>query len=87
MDTSNLFDEYGELLLLIILVVFLGGILTICYKSINADGKITYCYVDSDNGVIFRVYGFRPWRSDQQLGWESSGEKAEDLKKKVCPVK
>jgi len=45
------------------------------YKSAAADGKVTYCYVETERHmvpnqadvVVYSVYGFRPWRTDRRL--------------------
>lgn len=45
------------------------------FKSIASDGKIQYCYVESERTmvpnqgdvVVYTLYGFRPWRIDRRI--------------------
>lgn len=66
--------------LLHVILLFLGlSILasagTVIYKSLSADGKVTYCYVEStryEGVLVYHLYGFRPWRPDRSIGTYSS---------------
>lgn len=45
------------------------------YKSIAADGRVEYCYVETEqhhvpnqaNVVLYQVWGFRAWRGDRRI--------------------
>jgi hypothetical protein len=58
---------------LVIVILGLAGVPI--YKSVVADGKVQYCYVDTERHqvpnqadiVVYSLYGFRPWRTDRRI--------------------
>lgn len=58
-----------------LVILAIAGLLAFpVYKSIAADGKVQYCYVDTERQVpyqadvvVYSVYGYRPWRMDRRL--------------------
>ncbi len=67
------------------------------FKSIVADGKVEYCYVENERHqvpnqpdvVLYRLQGFRPWRSDRVIAVNLKS--LEDVKAEAdrlgCPLK
>ncbi len=56
-------------------------------KSVTSDGRIEYCYVDmiSPQGLMpqYRLYGFRSWRPNADLGTYVSIDDAVAASKKL----
>lgn len=64
--------------------------LTLVGKFIEADGKVTQCYVEgsvnSDTGKVeYRVIGYVPWRLNRVLAISDGTEQASDALQRVCP--
>lgn len=67
-------DKLKTVLIIATLVVlpFLGFPII---KSVQADGHVEYCYVDTERHqvpnqpdvVVYSLYGFRPWRNDRRI--------------------
>ena len=67
--------KLSEIVTPIVVVGLLGLGLYPIIKTVSADGKIEYCYVNTDRHpvvnqpdvVIYSLWGFRPWRSDRRI--------------------
>lgn len=80
---SNKVADFLATLVLVCLLL-LGG--TSIYKTIAADGRVTHCYVEAGGGLpVYRIVGYRSWRSDVTVGIEKTGEEAHAKMKELCP--
>lgn len=67
------------------------------FRSILADGRIEYCYVENERHqvpnqpdvVLYRLHGFRPWRSDRTVAvnLKSLEEVKTEADRLGCPLK
>ncbi len=55
-----------EGLLLISVAVVLTMLVALVVKSVSADGRIDYCYVQAHQGA-YNVFGHRPWRAEDPI--------------------
>jgi len=76
MDAGDKFSSTFAIAMALVIVLGLASLVGIpIFKSITADGKVEYCYVENERTqvpnqpdvVLYQLYGFRPWRSDRRL--------------------
>ena len=82
------FDEwFANLTANVLLVIALYVPMYALYQAINADGKITHCYVDDAQGSapVYVIIGHRDWRPDAILGIAETGPEAHSKMKELCP--
>lgn len=55
------------------------GVFYLVIKSVQADGKMIYCYVEQSTTSlmpIYKLYGYRSWRSDRLIGYFANTKEA-----------
>jgi hypothetical protein len=67
---ANAKEFVGRLALVGTLLAMLVFLLVLLYRVIESDPEVEYCYVTKGAplGAAYNLYGYRPWRSDTDLG-------------------
>lgn len=94
---EDIMEKYVWVLGTAICTFIIVGLLYITSMAIMASGRMEYCYLDSEvfhnpsaqNVVIYKLWGFRPWRPDRLVSQNIST--LEDAKAKAeaagCQIK